>query len=76
VKSGRDKQRINAAGATFELPPLAERSQRMDAVLRVLYLVFTEGHTATAGAALVRVDLTTEAIRLARQVRSRLPDDG
>lgn len=72
----RAKQRIKAAGATFELPPLAERSQRMDAVLRVVYLVFTEGHTASAGAALVRVDLTTEAIRLARQVRSRLPDDG
>ena len=72
----RAKQRIRAAGATFELPPDTERSDRMDAVLRVLYLVFTEGHTASAGTVLYRVDLTTEAIRLTRQVRERLPADG
>ncbi len=73
----RAKQRIKAAGATFELPPHAERSERMDAVLRVLYLVFNEGHTASAGTALYRDDLTTEAMRLTRQVRERLlPGDG
>lgn len=46
----------------------------MDAVLRVLCLTFTEGHTATSGTALYRCDLTAEAIRLTRQVLDRLPD--
>jgi predicted RNA polymerase sigma factor len=48
----------------------------MTAVLHVLYLIFNEGYTASSGAALHRLDLTTEAIRLTRQVRERLPDDG
>ena len=72
----RAKQRIKAAGGRFELPPDAERTGRLDAVLRVLYLVFTEGHAASSGAAGVRPDLTTEAIRLMRQVHARLPNDG
>lgn len=72
----RAKQRIKAAGASFDLPPQAERSQRMEAVLRVLYLIFTEGHTPSAGAAPSRDDLTAEAIRLTRQVHDRLPSDG
>lgn len=72
----RAKQRIKATGAQFELPPRVERTERMDAVLRVLYLIFTEGHTASSGTALYRRDLTAEAIRLTRQVRERLPDDG
>jgi predicted RNA polymerase sigma factor len=45
-------------------------------VLQVLYLIFTEGHTASSGDALSRVELTTEAIRLVRQLRGELPDDG
>jgi predicted RNA polymerase sigma factor len=45
----RAKQRIKEAGATFALPPLDTRSARIDAALRVLYLIFTEGHTASAG---------------------------
>jgi predicted RNA polymerase sigma factor len=45
-------------------------------VLHVLYLIFNEGYTASSGSALHRVELTTEAIRLTRQLRDRLPDDG
>jgi predicted RNA polymerase sigma factor len=45
-------------------------------VLHVLYLIFNEGYTASSGASLHRVELTAEAIRLARQLRSRLPGDG
>jgi RNA polymerase sigma factor (sigma-70 family) len=72
----RAKQRIKAAGSTFQLPPPAEREERLQAVLHVLYLVFNEGYTATSGAELHRVELTAEAIRLARAVHALLPDDG
>jgi len=72
----RAKQRIKADGAEFRLPPDAERAERVAAVLRVLYLIFNEGYTASSGAALQRVELSTEAIRLARQLHERLPDDG
>jgi RNA polymerase sigma factor (sigma-70 family) len=72
----RAKQRIRASGATFQMPPPAERAERMVAVLQVLYLIFNEGHTASSGPALARVELTSEAIRLTRQLHSRLPDDG
>ena len=58
----RAKQRIKAAGAGFELPPPAERAQRLGVVLQVLYLVFNEGYTATSGTRLVRAELTAEAI--------------
>jgi predicted RNA polymerase sigma factor len=72
----RAKQRIKASGAEFRMPPDAERSERMVAVLRVLYLVFNEGYTASSGTELQRVELTREAIRLTRQLHARLPDDG
>jgi predicted RNA polymerase sigma factor len=72
----RAKQRIKASGAEFRLPPQAERSARIDTVLHVLYLIFNEGYTASSGSALHRVALTTEAIRLTRQLRERLPQDG
>ncbi len=72
----RAKQRIKASGAEFRPPPPAERSARMAAVLQVLYLIFNEGYTASSGAELHRVELTTEAIRLTRQVHEILPDDG
>jgi RNA polymerase sigma factor (sigma-70 family) len=72
----RAKERIRAAGATFRLPPIAEQSERLHVVLRVLYLVFNEGYTATAGANLVRDELTSEAIRLTRLVLRLVPDDG
>jgi RNA polymerase sigma factor (sigma-70 family) len=72
----RAKQRIKASGAEFRMPPQAERSERLAAVLHVLYLIFNEGYTASAGLALQRVELTSEAIRLVRQLRERLPGDG
>src|SRR4029453_13330453 len=72
----RAKQRIREAGARFTLPPPAERAERLGAVLRVLYLIFNEGYTASAGSQLHRVDLTAEAIRLTRQLRAQMPDDG
>ncbi|MBM7808661.1 RNA polymerase sigma factor (sigma-70 family) [Geodermatophilus bullaregiensis] len=72
----RAKQRIRAGGARFELPAPDARAERVAAVRDVLYLVFTEGHTASAGAALHRVDLSSEAIRLTRQLHAALPGDG
>jgi RNA polymerase sigma factor (sigma-70 family) len=72
----RAKQRIKASGAEFRMPPPAERSQRIAAVLHVLYLVFNEGYTASSGPSLHRVELTSQAIRLTRQLRQRLPEDG
>jgi RNA polymerase sigma factor (sigma-70 family) len=72
----RAKQRIKATGAEFRMPPEAERSERITSVLHVLYLIFNEGYTASSGSALHRVELTTEAIRLTRQLRDRLPEDG
>jgi RNA polymerase sigma factor (sigma-70 family) len=72
----RAKQRIKAGGAQFRLPPPEERSKRTTAVLHVLYLIFNEGYTASSGSALHRVELTSEAIRLTRQLRTLLPEDG
>jgi RNA polymerase sigma factor (sigma-70 family) len=72
----RAKQRIRASGAEFALPPEGERSERLVAVCHVLYLIFNEGYTASSGSSLQRVELTSEAIRLTRQLRDLLPDDG
>jgi predicted RNA polymerase sigma factor len=72
----RAKQRIKASGAEFKMPPQAEHPERMAAVLHVLYLIFNEGYTASSGTTLHRVELTAEAIRLTRQLRDRLPEDG
>ncbi|MFJ9779221.1 RNA polymerase sigma factor [Amycolatopsis sp. NPDC101161] len=72
----RAKHRIKAAGARFELPPPAEQAARLGVVLQVIYLVFNEGYTATAGARLVRAELTAEAIRLARELHRLVPGDG
>ena len=72
----RAKQRIKASGGRFAMPPEAERSERVASVLHVLYLIFNEGYTATSGPYLHRVDLTSQAIRLTRQLRERLPEDG
>jgi RNA polymerase sigma factor (sigma-70 family) len=69
----RAKQRIKAAGATFELPPRAEHARRLGVVVHVLYLIFNEGYTATSGTQLVRAELTAEAIRLARQLHRLVP---
>ncbi|OKJ09394.1 RNA polymerase subunit sigma-24 [Streptomyces sp. CB00316] len=72
----RAKQQIKDAGMTFHMPPEPERPERTSAVLRVLYLIFNEGYTATAGPDLLRPDLTAEAIRLTRQAHRVLPDNG
>ena len=72
----RAKATIRKAGATFDLPPVDERSERLAVVLHVLYLIFTEGHTSTSGPALQRADLGDEAIRLTRIVHRMLPHDG
>jgi predicted RNA polymerase sigma factor len=72
----RAKQRIRATGAEFTMPPPDEHGPRLAAVLQVLYLIFNEGYTASSGAALHRVELTAEAIRLTRQLHVALPDDG
>lgn len=62
----RAKQSIKSSALKFELPAESERADRLRVVLHVLYLVFNEGYTVSAGAALHRSDLTAEAIRLAR----------
>ncbi|NUR26022.1 MAG: RNA polymerase sigma factor, partial [Catenulispora sp.] len=72
----RAKQRIKATGTVFTMPPEAELPARLAVVLHVLYLIFNEGYTATSGAELLRVELTAEAIRLARAVHALLPADG
>jgi RNA polymerase sigma factor (sigma-70 family) len=72
----RAKQQIEDAGMTFRMPPPEERAERTRAVLHVLYLIFNEGYTATAGPDLLRPDLTGEAIRLTRQAHRLLPEDG
>jgi RNA polymerase sigma factor (sigma-70 family) len=72
----RAKQLIKKSGAGFHPPNAAERGERLDAVLHVLYLIFNEGYASSAGESLQRVDLATEAIRLARSVHQLLPDDG
>jgi RNA polymerase sigma factor (sigma-70 family) len=72
----RAKQQIRASGVAFEMPPEAERAERLRVVLHVLYLIFNEGYTASSGPALQREDLTAEAIRLTRLVQQLLPADG
>ncbi|HEV2733717.1 MAG TPA: sigma-70 family RNA polymerase sigma factor [Longimicrobiaceae bacterium] len=72
----RAKQSIKASGVPFGMPAGAERAERLGAVLHVLYLVFNEGYTSSAGPDLHRTDLSNEAIRLARAVHALLPGDG
>jgi len=71
----RAKQTIKNSRIPFQLPSAGERAQRMRAVLHVLYLIFNEGYTSSAGPTLRRDDLSHEAIRLARIVRKLQPDD-
>jgi RNA polymerase sigma factor (sigma-70 family) len=72
----RAKQSIKASGVPFRMPTDRERSERLSAVLHVLYLIFNEGYASSAGPTLQRTDLSNEAIRLARAVHRLLPDDG
>jgi RNA polymerase sigma factor (sigma-70 family) len=71
----RAKQAIKDSGVPFALPAPAELEGRLNAVLRVLYLIFNEGYASTAGTALIRVGLAQEAIRLARTLYAARPDD-
>ncbi|GAB3165134.1 RNA polymerase sigma factor [Microbispora hainanensis] len=71
----RGKKTIAAAGVPFELPPADERRERLGGVLSVLYVIFTEGSTATSGDRLMRPDLAYEAIRLARTLAALQPDE-
>ena len=72
----RAKQSIRTTGVAFAMPPEDEWPDRLSVVLHVLYLIFNEGYTATSGPQLQRTELTREAIRLTREVRRLLPDDG
>jgi RNA polymerase sigma factor (sigma-70 family) len=71
----RAKQTVKASGVGLERPSDADRAARLGAVLHVLYLIFNEGYAATSGAELARVDLSSEAIRLTREVRRQVPHD-
>ena len=72
----RAKQRIKDSGIPFDMPPGPERTERLGAVLHVLYLIFNEGYACTSGPSLQRSELSAEAIRLTRMVHRLLPDDG
>jgi RNA polymerase sigma-70 factor (ECF subfamily) len=71
----RAKRKIRDAGIPYRVPPAELLPERLDAVLRVLYLIYNEGYSASAGEALVRRELSAEAIRLARILTELLPDE-
>ncbi|GAA1028328.1 sigma factor-like helix-turn-helix DNA-binding protein [Virgisporangium ochraceum] len=71
----RAKQRIRASGVPFTLPATDDRDRRRDAVTQTLYLIFNEGYTSSSGPSLHRVELSAEAIRLARLARRLEPDN-
>jgi RNA polymerase sigma factor (sigma-70 family) len=70
----RAKQLIKQSNVPFTLPSEQERSQRLDAVMHVLYLIYNEGYASSSGAELHRVDLSSEAIRLTRLLMVPTPD--
>jgi RNA polymerase sigma factor (sigma-70 family) len=71
----RAKQSIKSSGIPFRLPTDQERTQRLGAVLHVLYLIFNEGYVASVGPQFQRLELSSEAIRLARSLHNLLPSD-
>src|SRR5216684_1392667 len=71
----RAKQSIKASGVPFQMPLAEERAARLGAVMHVLYLIFSEGYTATSGPELHRSDLSGEALRLTRLLHRLVPGD-
>src|SRR5947207_3642484 len=70
----RAKAKIRNARIPYEVPTRADLPERLDAVLRVIYLVFNEGYSASSGASVTRHDLSGEAIRLGRLIVELLPE--
>jgi RNA polymerase sigma-70 factor, ECF subfamily len=72
----RAKHKISGSGIAYRIPRLADLPERIDAVLDVVHLVYTAGHTAADGAELTRPDLAQRGLDLARMVRMLLPESG
>src|SRR6202008_189330 len=70
----RAKAKIRDARIPYEVPAPGELAERLESVLRVIYLVFNEGYIASSGAELMRLDLASEAIRLGRLLVEMLPE--
>jgi len=70
----RAKNKIRETRIPYQVPPLSELHERLDAVLQVIYLVFNEGYSASSGTSLTRHDLSVEAIRLGRLLVELLPE--
>src|SRR5262245_40878776 len=71
----RAKHTIRSAGATFPQLAPADRTTRLPAVLKVIYLIYNEGYTTSGGEQLYRIDLSAEAIRVGRLLSQLMPDD-
>ena len=71
----RAKRKLHDNHASYRVPSAAELPGRLHTVLAAIYLIFTEGHTATSGQTLTRTDLSTEAIRLGRTLTELMPDE-
>lgn len=71
----RARQTVKDAGLVSSELTSAQRRERLAAVMRVIYLIFSEGYAATSGSAVVRADLSTEAIRLGRLLRRSMPGE-
>ena len=71
----RAKRKLRDNHAPYRIPSAAELPDRLHAVLDSIYLIYTEGHTSTAGRALTRVDLSAEAIRIGRALTTLMPDE-
>ena len=71
----RAKRKISQARIPYEVPPSAQLPERLDSVQAVIYLIFNEGYSSTAGDSLIRRELCSEAIRLGRTLCELLPDE-